>query len=152
MSAFPHAAAPVQGRTDDLVHAQGFRADRRAGDIHNSINRAHFMEVDLLDVGVVNLGLRRSLGLKNPDGALLGGLADSSRIDDLPDLLQAALMRMRVRMRILMILGIRMPATMLMIAVRLIVRMPLMQVVMIVRRMLVIVRVMIVTVLITIAV
>ena len=54
------SAANIQRRTDELIDAERLGADRRADDIHDRVGRADFVEVNVLDVDVVDLGFRRA--------------------------------------------------------------------------------------------
>src|SRR5947209_7746183 len=102
VSAFDCSSAYVQGRADDLVYSERLCAYCRAGNVHNGINCAYLMEVDLLYISVMDFGLCRTQHFKNPDGLLLGRFADGGFTDDLPNFLQAAMMvlvRMAVSMR-----------------------------------------------------
>ena len=95
MSAFHAAATHVQRRADPLIHAQGFAAHGGADDIHDSVGRAHFVEMHLLHWNVVDLGLGGAQRLKNLQGARFRRFADGRARDDAANLLQPA---MRVRM------------------------------------------------------
>ena len=66
----PHSAASRRIR-----RRPGLGAHRRADDIDHRIDRADFVEVDRLDVGVVNLGLGRAQGLEDRDRRLLRSLS-----------------------------------------------------------------------------
>src|SRR5438046_977520 len=108
MGAFHRSSADVQGRANNLVHAQRLRAHGRASDVHNGVNRAYFMKVDLLYIGIVDLGFRRSQCFENPDGLRFGGFADRRFVDHLPDLLQAAMMVLMGMARLVLLMAMRM--------------------------------------------
>ncbi len=78
------SAAHVEWRAYELLDPQGLRANGRANDIDDGIGRAHFMEVDLLDADVVDLGFGRAQRLKI-SLAVLRTLADRRRSDDRQD-------------------------------------------------------------------
>ena len=65
MGALHRASAHIQRRTDDFVNAQSLGPYRGANNIHHGIHCADFVEVNLLDVGVVNLGLCRAQRFEN---------------------------------------------------------------------------------------
>src|SRR5256885_12121569 len=91
MGADNSSAADVQRRAYPFVDAQSFRANRGADNIHNGVNRADFVEMDLLDVSVVNLGFRHSQGFKDLYSPIFRRLADARGMDDLADFLQPAM-------------------------------------------------------------
>src|SRR5215510_923511 len=107
------ATTHVERRTNNLVDCQGFCANGSTGDVHNGINRAYFMKMNMLNISVMDPGLRCAKDFKDPESALLGSSADVSPADNFANLLQATmsvmvLMRMLVLMGMLIVLMMRM--------------------------------------------
>src|SRR5882724_13390055 len=68
------------------------------------------MELDLLYVGIVYFGFRRSQSFKNPDRAVLRRLADACGANDLADFFQPAMrMRMARLMFMRVLVGVAVP-------------------------------------------
>src|SRR5579859_120781 len=106
MGALHHSAAHVERRADPFVHTQRLSSHGGAGDVRNGINRADFVEVDLLDIHVMHACLGCAQSFKDSDGPLFGGSADGRSIDDLANLFQPAmrvLMSVVVRVTMLML-------------------------------------------------
>ena len=60
----------------------------RADDIADRIHRAHFVEMDLLDLNAMHLGFGLAQSLKHRGGILLRPVGDAGFVDDLENLLQ----------------------------------------------------------------
>ena len=60
MRASYRAAADIERGTDELLHAKRLCADSGANDIHDRVGRADFVEVDIFDADIVNLGFRHA--------------------------------------------------------------------------------------------
>ena len=93
------AAADVERGTNPLINAQGEAADGRAHNVHDCIDGAHFVEVNFLHVGVVDLGLSLAQRLEDGQGAFLGCRCDARTSNNLLDLLQTAMGLVLVRAR-----------------------------------------------------
>src|SRR5579871_3408035 len=106
MSATHCASAHIERRTGDAFHTQRLCSYSGAGDVHNGVNRAHLMEVNFFNIGIVDLGLRRSQHFKDPGRSPFGSPCDCSSANNLPDFLQPA---MTVRMRVVMLMAMLMP-------------------------------------------
>src|SRR5437016_7922375 len=71
MRALHRSSAHVQGRTDNFIYGQCLDSHGGADDVHHRIDGPYFVEVDLVDVSVVNLGFRGAECLKNRKRGIL---------------------------------------------------------------------------------
>ena len=94
MRALHGAAADIQRRAHNFIHAERLSSDRGADDVHHRVHRADFVEVDFLDVDVVNLGFGRAQRFEDGNRGLLCAFADARLADDLAYLFQPATMLM----------------------------------------------------------
>ncbi len=85
MGTFHRAAADIQRRADDPGYTEGFGPHRGANDIHDGINRTHFVEVNGFDRDVMDSCLRRTKGFEDCDRSGLGRIRNGRRGNDLPN-------------------------------------------------------------------
>jgi len=92
MRAFHGAPADVQRGAHNLIYSQRLGSNRGADDVHHRVHRPNFVEVHLLNVGVMNLGFRRTQRLEDSNRCALCTMADAGLTDDPAYLFQAAAM------------------------------------------------------------
>ncbi len=71
--------APMSSRSNPIAGAD---------DVADGIHRAHFVEMDLFDRNIVNLGFRLAETLKHRGGVLFGAIGDAGVRDDFENVLQ----------------------------------------------------------------
>ena len=77
MGAFHRPAANVEGRTHPAVHAERDASYGGANNIHDGIDGANLMKVNLLDRNVVDFGFRFAQKMKRTKGYRAGSGLDS---------------------------------------------------------------------------
>src|SRR5215831_8604875 len=114
MRALDGTAADVEWRANPFANSERLHSNGCANDVHHGIDRAHLVEVHLLDGNIVNLRFRLAQSLENANCSRLRGSADLRTRDDLADLGQTSTMYvwrghscprrpMLMRMRMLML-------------------------------------------------
>src|SRR5690242_3861527 len=91
MCTLDHSPANVEGRTQNLVHAERVDPNRRANNINNCVDSSDLVEMDALDRHIVNLGLGRSQSLKNGNRRSLCRIRNLSRRNGLSNFRQPAM-------------------------------------------------------------
>ena len=86
------AAADVDGRAHDAIDFEQVERDRGTDDIGDRIGGAYFVEVDLLDGGLVDLGLGRAEFAENSDGVAAGGFGEVGAADQFLDVREVAML------------------------------------------------------------
>ena len=90
MGAADKAAADREGGADDFFDTEGFESGEGAADIDDGIDAADFVEVDLVDGGVVDGGLRFADAGEDADGGLFDVVGEVAVLDDLADVGEVA--------------------------------------------------------------
>ena len=96
MGAFDGACADVEGRADPLINGETFRADGGANDIDEGVDGSNFVEVDVFDAAVVDLGFGRAEVFEDANGRGFGCGGNVGGVDDLADFGETASVRVSV--------------------------------------------------------
>ena len=86
----PHrAGAERDGRADHLVDAQQLQGDGRPDDVHDAVDGADLVEVDLLDGAAVDLGLGLGQSVEDGPRPVGGPLGQAGVVDQVQDVGEA---------------------------------------------------------------
>jgi hypothetical protein len=105
------ATADVERRGDPAINAEQFSADGRGHNVHDGVDCADFMEVNLLDIDAVNGGFSFTEHLKGAAGAVFHRIRKIGAADDVEDRRKMAMLVgvfVLVGMRIVAVIVMRM--------------------------------------------
>lgn len=104
MRALDQAVAQRQRADHHLLHAQPVQGQAAAHHIHDRIQRAHLVEMDLVHRGAVDLGLRLRDALEDSQAGLLDRRGEAGGPHHGRDFLQTAVRGVMMMVMIIMIM------------------------------------------------